>query len=155
MITSEKSELFAAVLGLAIIAGFAFWRLLLWIKTAPVRPNPWDEATEAAVQQADAMPVCHHCLTPAPPGQWFCECCGSAVGPYNNLMPYLQAFSEGEVFRNGVLDRMRLSPVTLIGYGLYSVCAFTVFAPIYWYFLLRHWRELSCRDQVTETAPPG
>jgi hypothetical protein len=70
------------------------------------------------VQDADAVPICHHCLTQIPPGQWFCETCGTSVGPYNNVMGYLSWFSYGEVLRNGVGARMRASPVVLGGYCL-------------------------------------
>jgi hypothetical protein len=109
------------MIGLVVVfalAGFAVWRLFNWINRAPVRPDPWDAATEQAVQQPDALPVCHRCLTPAPPGQWFCETCGCAVGPYNNYMPYVDCFSEGEVFRNGVTARMPRSLLILGGYFL-------------------------------------
>lgn len=128
------------LLALTALAVFGVWRLLVWVRSAPVKPDPWDEATEAAVQQEDAVPVCHHCLTPAPAGQWFCERCGNAVGPYNNWMPYIHVFSEGEVFRNGVLDKMRRSPLTIVGYFLASLANYFIFAPIYWFFLFRHWR---------------
>lgn len=114
----SPSELTIGVTGLAVLAGFAFWRLLLWIKNSPVHPNPWDDATEEGMQQPDALPVCHHCLTQVPPGQWFCETCGCAVGPYNNWMPYLQWFSVGEVLRNASTARMRPNFLTLGGYAL-------------------------------------
>jgi hypothetical protein len=58
------------------------------------------------------------------------------VGPYNNLMPYLNIFSEGEVFRNGASGRFRNQPVILIGYFLISLGSYALFAPIYWFFLL-------------------
>jgi hypothetical protein len=116
----NAGELAVGVAALTVIAGFVFWRFLLWIKNSPLHPDPWDAATEAAVQQPDAVPVCHHCLTQVPPGQWFCETCGSAVGPYNNYMPYVDCFSEGEVFRNGVTARMPRNFLILGGYLLIS-----------------------------------
>lgn len=116
----NAGELAVGVAALAVMAGFAFWRLLLWIKNAPVHPDPWDDATEQAVRQPDAVPVCHHCLTQVPPGQWFCETCGCAVGPYNNYMPYLKVFSEGEVFRNGVTAKMPANFLIIVGYFLLS-----------------------------------
>ena len=98
-----------------VIAGFAvgglalavFWRFIVWIREAPVRPDPWDAETEQKISEPDAQEVCPHCSTPQPPGAWFCAHCGRAVGPYNNLMPYVQVFSEGEVFRNGTSGRFR------------------------------------------------
>ncbi|TAK98552.1 MAG: hypothetical protein EPO07_11860 [Verrucomicrobia bacterium] len=142
----DKSELLAVTIGLAVLGGFSFWRLLLWIKSAPVKPDPWDAATEAAVQSEEAVQVCHHCLSEVPPGQWFCEHCGCAVGPYNNWMPYLQTFSEGEVFRNGVLDNVRRSPLTIFGYVLSSFTQYLIFAPVFWFFLFRNFRRTRAED---------
>lgn len=90
---------------------------------------------------------------PQEPGAWFCGNCGSAVGPYNNLMPYLNVFSEGEVFRNGVSSRLRNKPVIFIGYFLISLGSYAIFAPIYWFFLLSNLKRpaneaKSAEDQV-------
>ena len=114
----NAGELAVGVAALVLMAGVVFWRLLLWIKNSPKIPDPWDAATDEAVRQPDAVEVCHHCLTQVPPGQWFCETCGCAVGPYNNLMPYVRCFSEGEVFRNGVTNQMPHNLLILGGYFL-------------------------------------
>jgi hypothetical protein len=105
----------AALLGLAMVA-LVLWRIIVWIRDAPLRPDPWDAEVEHGLALTDAVPVCHHCLTQVPPGQWFCESCGCAVGPYNNYMPYVDCFSEGEVLRNGVTARMSASPLIIGGY---------------------------------------
>jgi hypothetical protein len=125
MLTAEKSEFVIGVLAVAVMAVLSLWRLLVWIRSAPVHPDPWDEATETAVRQDDAVPVCHHCLSEVPPGQWFCEHCNCAVGPYNNWMPFVQVFSEGEVLRNGIFNRMRVGFLTIAGYAL--LCASYLF----------------------------
>jgi len=118
--------------------------LLGWVRAAPLHPDPWDAATERAVEQAAAPEVCHHCAMPLPAGNWFCEHCGRAVGPYNNLMPYVNAFSEGEVYRCGVSERVRRSPMLIVGYLLISL-SYLIFAPVYWFLLFknifRHPRE--------------
>src|ERR1035438_2229632 len=72
-----------AISGL-VIAGL--WRITAWVRNAPVRPNPWGAEIEASLQADDATPICHRCLSPHSNTAWFCEHCGSAVGPYNNLM---------------------------------------------------------------------
>jgi hypothetical protein len=153
MLTTETSELLVGVLAVSALAILSLWRLLLWVRNAPVHPDPWDEATETAVRQDNAVLVCHHCLSEVAPGQWFCEHCSCAVGPYNNLMPFISVFSEGEVFRNGALDKVRRSPVTVIGYVLYSVTQFLIFAPIYWYFLFRNLRR--CKTGGIESDSLG
>ena len=132
-----------------IIAGFAvgglvfaaFWRFIVWIRDAPVKPDPWDAEVEQKVSGPEAVEVCPHCLTEQPPAAWFCKGCGRAVGPYNNLMPYLQIFSEGEVFRNGVSGRFRNRPLILIGYFLITLGTFSFLAPIYWFSLLLNWKR--------------
>ncbi len=112
-----------------VIAGFAvgglvfavFWRFIVWIRDAPVKPDPWDAEVEQKLSEPEAQEVCPHCFTEQPPAAWFCAHCGSAVGPYNNMMPYVQIFSEGEVFRNGTSNRLRNSPLILVGYFLLSL----------------------------------
>jgi hypothetical protein len=151
----NASELAVGVAALAVIAGFVFWRFLLWIKNSPVHPDPWDATTEEAVQQPDAVEVCHHCLTQVPPGQWFCETCGCAVGPYNNYMPYVDCFSEGEVFRNGVTARMPRNLLILGGYFLITCSGLlivpflsgaplfaAILGPLYLGALVVYWRLL-------------
>ena len=132
-----------------IIGGFAvgglvlagLWRFIVWIRDAPVTPDPWDAEVEQKLSEPDAQEVCPHCSTPQPPNAWFCAHCGSAVGPYNNLMPYVQVFSEGEVFRNGTSGRFRNRPLILIGYFLITLGTFPFFAPIYLLSLLLNWRR--------------
>lgn len=109
------------IVGWLAVAGLlvaALWRLTVWVRDAPVRPDPWDAEVEQ--QLLEAVEVCPHCSTPQSPTAWFCPHCGRAVGPYNNLMPYVQIFSEGEVLRNGTHDRLRKSPVIVVGYFLIS-----------------------------------
>lgn len=106
-----------AATGLAL---YFFWRLIVWVRDSPARPDPWETDVAQKLDDPETPETCPHCSTPQPPTAWFCEHCGRAVGPYNNLMPYLQVFSEGEVLRNGTNDRMRKSPLIVIGYFLVS-----------------------------------
>jgi hypothetical protein len=80
----------------------------------------------------------------------FCEHCGSAVGDYNNWMPYVCNFSEGEVFRNGTSGQFRNRPVILAGYFLINLGMFPFFAPIYWISMLLNWNR---SDHLQESAP--
>jgi len=137
-----------------ILAGFALRRLVLWIRDAPSKPNPWDTEVEQSLQRPEATPVCHRCFTPQPPGAWFCEHCGRAVGPYNNLMPYVNAFSQGEVARNGVMDRLGVNVTTVVGYVLFSFAGFVIltplflFTPLFWIFLVRNLRAARGEDSA-------
>lgn len=65
-------------------------------------------------------------------------------------MPYLQNFALGEVLRRGVMgapERRRGVQVFLV---VYSLCEYTVFAPVYWYWMHRRARG---RPIVTEQRP--
>ena len=93
---------------------------------------------------------------PQEPGAWFCGNCGSAIGPDNNTMAYLYVFSVGEVFSNGISSRFRNRPVILIGYFLISLGYYTIFAPIYWYFLLSNLKHpASGAETVADRAAPA
>ena len=133
--TSNPNQMVAGLgVGFLLLAGL--WQLIAWVREAPSKPDLWDAEVERKLEEPEAVEVCPHCLTPQPPNAWFCKHCGSAVGPYNNMMPYVHIFSEGEVFRNGVTGRFRNRPFILIGYVLITLGINPIFAPIYWFFLL-------------------
>jgi hypothetical protein len=115
-----------------------FGYFIIWLRRSPITPDPWDQETEKKLHEPDAVEVCHRCFTPKNPDGWFCEHCGCATGPYNNLMPFIYVFSEGEVLRNGVNDRLRNTPLVIVGYLLLSLGAYFVFAPVYWVALFRN-----------------
>jgi hypothetical protein len=127
-----------ASVGLAIVF---LWRFFAWVSKVPTTPDPWGEEIERKLYEPDAVEVCHRCFSPQPPTAWFCEHCGNAVGPYNNWMPYVNIFSEGEVLRNGLVHKFRAGPFIIFGYLLYSLGAYLIFAPIYWYYLFKHLRQ--------------
>jgi hypothetical protein len=56
-------------------------------------------------------------------------------------MPYLHIFSQGEVLRNGVTERIQINALTVGGYLLISLSGYVVFAPLYWFFLFRNLRQ--------------
>jgi len=106
--------------------------------TGPMKPDPWDETISAQMESIGAAPLCHRCLTPHLHHEHFCPTCGSAVGDYNNMLPFEQLFSEGEVFRNGTTRPVRPTFLVVTGYLLVSAAAYMAFAPVYWFFLLRN-----------------
>jgi len=145
-----------ALVGLVIAF---FWRLLVWIRECPKTPDPWDTETENQLHESDAVEVCPHCLTAQDPNGWFCPTCGKATGPYNNLMPFINVFSEGEVLRTGASGKLRPTPLIVVGYLLLSLSLFfpislyasprfvAVFLAIYWFFLLRNFAR---QDKAAE-----
>jgi hypothetical protein len=150
MFAVSDPDLFVAQIAIGGLVLAGFWRLIVWVRNAPIRPDPWDAEFEQKMQDPDTPETCHHCSTPQPPGAWFCSHCGRAVGPYNNLMPYVQVFSEGEVFRNGTSGRFRNRPLILVGYFLISLGMFSFFAPIYWISLLMN---LKRPDRPQKSVP--
>lgn len=136
-----------AALGILALSVAAIYGCFCWIREAPLTPDPWDGHTDEAVNTQAAVPVCHHCLTPQEHNGWFCPKCGATVGPYCNYMPYIYVFSQGEVLRAGVNERLRHNALITVGYVLFSLGMFAFAAPIYWFFLFRNlWR--------TEESPP-
>jgi len=150
--TSDPNQMVAG-LGVVFLLLAGLWRIIDWIREAPPKPDPWDAEVERELEEPEAVEVCHHCLTQQPPNAWFCEHCGSAVGPYNNMMPYLNVFSEGEVFRNGAADRLRSKPLIIAGYLLFSLSAYVFFAPIFWFFLFKNLKRY--REEKPGEQPDG
>ena len=136
MLVGNNPDMVVGAFGAGALAVAAFWRLIVWVRDAPATPDPWDAEVEQKLHEPEAQEVCHHCFEPQPSNAWFCARCGSAVGPYNNWMPYVQIFSEGEVLRNGTSGRFRNRPLILAGYLLISLGMFPLFAPIYLISLL-------------------
>jgi hypothetical protein len=132
------------VIVLLVLSGFLgvlIYRFVVWIMTAPVTPDPWTSETEQAVNQAEAVPLCSHCLTPQEHNGWFCPECGATVGPYCNYLPFVLLFSEGEVLRTGVTAPVRRSPLVTLGFVLLPLALFSIAAPFYWYFLFKNLRR--------------
>jgi hypothetical protein len=168
MSPSTEPEMVVAMLAVMLLVGFGICRLFLWIRDSPTSPDPWGPEIERSLREDDATPVCHKCFTPQPPSQWFCEHCGTAVGDYNNLMPYVCLFSEGEVLRNGVTAKIRVNAVTFVGYLLLSLAVgfwptagflllpLLIFVAIYWYLfftnLKRIKNEASHQNPVEEAG---
>ena len=151
MLAASNPDLFVAQIAICGLVLAGFWRLIVWVRNAPIRPDPWDSEYARKMEDPSTPQTCHHCSTPQPPGAWFCEHCGSAVGDYNNWMPFICNFSQGEVLRNGMTDKFRVSPLTIIGYLFYSLGNYFVFAPIYWIFFfknLKRLKELPENDNV-------
>jgi len=121
MTTPSDPNLLIGGLAVGVLLMAAAWRLIVWVRNAPLTPDPWEAEVEQKVQEPETPEICPHCLTELPPTAWFCERCGRAVGPYNNWMPYLQVFSEGEVLRSATCDRLRRSPLVVIGYFLLTL----------------------------------
>ena len=125
-----------------VFAVLCTWRLgetlQNWWRKITVGPDPWDTETTEQLKDPASLPVCHHCFTPQEHDRWFCPQCGGAVGPYNNWLPFISVFSEGEVARNAVYNHVRPTPLTIVGYLFFGAYEYFVFAPVFWFFFLRN-----------------
>jgi hypothetical protein len=127
-------ELFALLVAFGVIC----IRALIWFREGPPKSDPWDAEIANAMEQETAEPLCYHCLAPQKQISWFCPECGASVGPYNNYDPYLRLFSQGQLLRSGVLDQVPRRPLIILGYIILPLAFFAIFAPVYWYFLIRN-----------------
>jgi len=166
---APRPEVMIAVIAVLV---FAVVRLVRWIQQAAPRPDPWDKEIEEAVQAEDAVPLCPHCLAPQAPETWFCAECGSSVGLYNNVNPYLYAFSVGDLFRNGTTGWVCPRPLVIIGFLLLSFWAYIVFGLInftdiptlivmlvywgvFWRLFMRNLRRPRAANEEANSPPPA
>ena len=135
------------------------WRaglpLIHWLRSISIPADPWDAETSEKLNDPDAIPVCHHCFTPQEHDRWLCPECGAAVGPYNNYLPLIRIFSLGEVARLGSYGQVRRTPLTIIGFLVFGISEYNVFAPIYWYSFLVNLRRCSTAPQIDDDLNVG
>ena len=130
--------------GIWAVAGlccYGIWVLMRRLFAGPRSPDPWDEAVAAEIEEKDATPLCHRCLTPHGTLANFCPECGATVGKYTNWLPYPYIFSVGHTLRIGTSGEFKRSPLTVIGFFVFSLLEYTVFAPIYWVMFLLNLRK--------------
>lgn len=149
----DSNELQFALWATVGLLGWLAIRALRKFLAKPASPDPWGPEVSAALEQADATPICPHCQCPHEATRWFCPECGRAVGDYNNVNPYLYLFSLGEVLREGTSGRVRKSWLTIAGFLVLSAVEYLVLAPIYWFFLFRNLSHQAPESPVSD-APP-
>ena len=137
--TPEDKLLTATLIGFSL---WGCWRLIQWFRKAPVTPNPWDEKTEESLNQPDAVPLCRRCLESHDPDARYCSNCGLPVDSMVPLSPFHQAFALGDVLLTGTQRRFPVNWLTITGFILLSMIQYLVFAPFYWFLLLRNVRRL-------------
>jgi len=119
-------------LGQLILTKLRDW----WTATRP--PDPWSEDEQNRADDQEALIVCHRCCTPQGAPNWFCPGCGTAVGPYNNVLPFVYIFSIGEVFRSGMCSSAKYTSLTVPGYIFASMIQYGLFCPFYLVRLCRN-----------------
>ena len=122
----------------------AWLRLKAWWGRIP--PDPWPAEVDESVRRDEAVMICHRCFAPQRHARWLCATCGAAVGPYNNVLPYILIFSMGEVFRSCMGSDARFTLLTASGYILLPLVQFPFLAPIYYIRLGLNWRRLHAEN---------
>ena len=120
-------------------------------------PDPWPPELDRDARAHDAIPVCHRCFLPLAyeRSRWFCVDCGAAVGPYNNILPYIRIFSLGEVARSGVAPGTRFSTLKLCGYSCVCYMQFWFLFPVYLFCLCRNIMRSEGREETGNEEGDG
>ncbi len=142
MMSAGHEQALLALVLLGFVAA-AIYMFVIWLMDARRTPDPWGEEVTNALESDEAVEVCHHCLTPQHHNGWFCPECGATVGNYCNYLPFVYVFSQGEVLRAGVMERLRPRALIVVGYVLLSLATLAVVAPVYWFWLYRNLHRTS------------
>jgi hypothetical protein len=120
-------------------AGATVLTLISWIRRVASRsaPDPWPWDIELAIKARVAVPLCTNCVYRQVVRQWFCPRCGFPAGEFVTTMPYLHIFALGESMRRGVMGPPEKGFVRALFLVLFSTCQYGIFAPIYWFWMVR------------------
>ncbi len=152
-LAGDSNDMKILVLMLAACIALALWRFAHWLMTAPPEPEPWDEQVTAELDEA--VPICCRCLERHSPDLHFCPECGAPVGTYTNLLPFEYLFSLGDLLRIGTTGIIHRTPFTVLGFIAVSLVEYTIFAPLYWFMLLRNIERLRLSGQTSSEAGSG
>lgn len=147
-----KPEMVVAAVATTGIVLFMLWRLGRWFFGGPASPNPWDEQVEQSIQEPDATPICRRCLQPHDENARYCAHCGLPVDALVPLSPFHQVFAIGDVLLTGTQRKFPVNWMTISGYVLLSMAQYLIFAPFYWFFLLRNVRRIRAESKLPDEA---
>ena len=146
---ASDPELQVGILAVIALSGYGAWSFIRWLARGSTTPDPWDESITAEISNDEATPLCHHCLAPHEASADFCPDCGAPVGSYTNWLPYPYLFSIGYALRTGTSGNFKRSPLTIVGFILFSLVEYSLLAPIYWFIFLR------CLFRPDQSDPPS
>lgn len=150
LLTAMNPEKIVAAVATTGIVLFALWRLGRWFFGGPASPNPWDDKVEQSIHEPDATPICRRCLEPHEESARYCAHCGLPVDALVPLSPFHQVFAIGDVLLTGTQRKFPVNWLTITGYILLSMAQYLVFAPFYWFFLLRNVRRIRSESKLPE-----
>ncbi|MEJ0091254.1 MAG: hypothetical protein WDM80_16105 [Limisphaerales bacterium] len=118
MIATSDPDMTVARIAIGGLVLAGLWRLIVWIRDAPIRPDPWEAEYEQKINADDTLEVCRHCSTPQLSTTLSCPHCGCAIDSYNNWVPYVYSFSDRDVFRKTKSGQLCVKWLIVIGYLL-------------------------------------
>jgi hypothetical protein len=133
----DTPEKLVGFLGVLALCCSGVWLLVRWLFRGPIQPDPWSDEIAAELKAEEAAPLCHRCLCPHGASADFCPECGAPVGTYTNWLPFPYLFSIGHMLRIGTAGEFRHSPLTIIGFFLFGLVEYALFAPVYWFVFFR------------------
>lgn len=145
------------LVAIVAIAGLVFgliWKVGQSVYNSTTPPDPWDETTAASIENEEATPLCHKCLSPHNTSEDFCPDCGAPVGTYTNWLPYPYLFSIGHSLRIGTNGEFRRSPLTIVGFLFLSLVEFSLFVPLYWIVFLKKLHSKQLPENPPKQQPP-
>ena len=146
--------LYVGFFAIFLLFCYACWAFNRWLCNGPSTPEPWDEQVAAEIAKDETPPLCHQCLAPHDPLINFCPDCGAPVGTYTNWLPYPYLFSIGHALRTGTSGNFKRCPLTIIGFFLFSLVEYAVFAPLYWFLFFGNLSRQRQSDRACEPHPP-
>jgi len=88
-----------------VTAAILIYLLIRWIRSWPVKPDPWDNLSENHEHDdvidvnAKEIPVCTNCLEPIlDPRQHYCPKCGNVTGEYTRYIPFVNIQFQYSIF---------------------------------------------------------
>jgi hypothetical protein len=154
---ADSGERLVGILATLAIAAYAMVAFIRWCLRGQAKPDPWPEEIAAEIADDRAPALCHHCMEPHDSSVYFCPDCGAPVGTYVNFLPYPQLFSVGFVLRIGTFGAFKRSWINVAGFVLLGLIQYVVFAPAYWFMLMRnlsHRRALPPSPESSQTDQP-
>ena len=133
-----------AITGLIVIG---LWRLFRWFGGGKSGPNPWGDTIEESIQQPDASPICRRCLEPHEEYARYCPHCGIPVDSMVPLSPFHYAFAIGDVLLTGTQRKFPVNWITITGFIFLSTIQYLIFAPVYWFRLIRNIKRLKAEEE--------
>ncbi|HWW00167.1 MAG TPA: hypothetical protein VNZ64_10770 [Candidatus Acidoferrum sp.] len=133
----DNPEWKGSILAVVFLSGPGIYAFVRWLLDGPRSADPWDKEVERGLESDEAVPLCHRCLTPHSPTADFCPQCGATVGQYTNWLPYSYIFSVGDTLRLGTAGQFHRTTLTVLGFILFALAKYAVFAPLYWILLFQ------------------